>query len=228
MQILFRTDASSTIGKGHVMRCLSLAIELRENGGTCKFICRAHDGNLINRITEEGFEVATLPLHSYNPRSPNHDSGNHIHLSCLGTDWETDANETILALGNKPVDWLIVDHYALDFRWESMLRKVARRIMVVDDLADRDHDCDLLLDQNLIADMEVRYDTRVPSQCACLLGPEFALLHPEYSELRGRTAPRSGPIRRILVSFGGLDHHGRTALAVESILSTNGQDIILD
>lgn len=48
-------------------------------------------------------------------------------------------------------------------------------------IADRPHDCDLLLDQNLYTAMESRYENLVPSTCKKLLGPKYALLRPEFA-----------------------------------------------
>ena len=98
---------------------------------------------------------------------------------------DEDAAQTLAALSqaNEELEWLIVDHYGIDERWERPLRSVARRIMVIDDLADRAHDCDLLLDQNLVADFETRYAGLVPQKCALLLGPTYALLQPAYAAI---------------------------------------------
>ena len=143
---------------------------------------------------------------------------------------EEDAGQTraaIEASGVKP-DWLVVDHYALDQRWESALRKSAGRIMAIDDLADRVHDCDLLLDQNLVAQMHTRYRDKVPAACGLLLGPEYALLQPIYAELHDRIPPREGPIRRIFISFGGADSDNLTGRSLSAFLSLNRPDIEVD
>ena len=77
----------------------------------------------------------------------------------------------------------MVDHYALDVRWESAMRTQARHIMVIDDIADRQHDCDVLLDQNFYENMQTRYTGKVPPYCRLLLGPRYALLRDEFREL---------------------------------------------
>lgn len=228
MKVLFRTDASLQIGTGHVMRCLTLAHALRDRGAECFFVCRSHPGNLLDRIRQHGFEAIPLPLYNYPIPKKTPDFPALAHTSWLGTDWQTDVAQTIAVIGNTRSDWLIVDHYALDRRWETALRSYCGRIMVIDDLADRDHDCDLLLDQNLVADMAHRYDNRVPSHCARLLGPEYALLQPQYAELHLHTPPRIGPIRRILVFFGGADRHNLTGRAIAAFLSLGHRNVMLD
>jgi len=223
---LIRVDASTTISTGHVMRCLTLADALAKKGADVVFICREHEGNLCNLIEKHGFDVHRLPA----PAEGFEAEKIPFHAGWLGTSWQEDAEQTsaiIKSLGIKP-DWLIVDHYALDHRWEEKLRPFVGRIFVIDDLADRKHDCDLLLDQNLVADMETRYTDKVPAECSMLLGPEYALLQPIYAELHDRIPPREGPIRRILISFGGADRDNLTGRAIAAILSLNRPDIEVD
>jgi UDP-2,4-diacetamido-2,4,6-trideoxy-beta-L-altropyranose hydrolase len=228
MNVLFRTDASLQIGTGHVMRCLTLANALRERGAECRFICRAHEGNLLYRIQQNGFVATALPA-DFRPNKEK-ESGQTVlpNANWHGADWQTDAAQTISSLGDSRPDWLIVDHYELDTHWESALRPHCGRIMVIDDLADRDHDCDVILDQNLVAEMEYRYDERVPARCASLIGPEYALLQPQYAELHPRTPPHMGSIRRILVFFGGADNHNMTGRVIAAFLALRRADITLD
>ncbi len=229
MKFAFRTDASLQIGTGHVMRCLTLANALRERGADCRFICREHPGNLLHLIREQGFEAVALPGESsergYPPKAVQSDLA---HAEWLGADWRTDAEAARAALGGVKVDWLVVDHYALDARWEAAMRPNCCKLLVIDDLADRIHDCDLLLDQNLVADMERRYDGKVPHHCGRLLGPQYALLQPEYAELHPRIPPREGPVSRVLIYFGGADRDNQTGRALAACLSLGRQDIALD
>ena len=219
-------DASSEMGAGHVMRCLSLATALQRGGAHCRFICRDHKGNLTMRIRREGFEVFVLPGNSFFRTSYQSDSSNPA--THFGVDWGVDAQETIAALGPDRPDWLIVDHYALEARWHQKLRPYCRKIMVIDDLADRNHDCDLFLDQNLTAGMATRYDHLLPASCPRLLGPQFALLQAAYAKLHPLSPPRLGPVRRLLVSFGGRDPHGLTDSALLAILDLGRADLLVD
>jgi len=229
MNIVFRVDASLDIGSGHVMRCLTLANTLSELGANISFICREHPGNLLELIQDRGFNSAALLLSDAESCESLSEGGYALaHDSWLGTDWRSDAEQSQAAINDEKVDWLIVDHYALDARWESAMRPFCERIMVIDDLADRDHDCDLLLDQNLIADMEHRYDNRVPSHCVHLLGPSYALLQSEYAELHPRTPPRRGTVQRIFVFFGSADNHNLTGQAIAAFLDLDRSDIVLD
>jgi len=100
--------------------------------------------------------------------------------------------------------------------------------MVVDDLADRNHDCDLLLDQNAVADADVRYMGKVPDTCDLMLGPKFALLQPQYKEMHAGARARNEDIHRVLVYFGGADSENLTGLAVEALVRLGRADIAVD
>jgi len=222
--VVIRSDASSRIGHGHVMRCLSLAKALNERGVAVSFVCREHPGDLCSLI-ERDFRVHRMPAERW-ATAP---AGTNGYSEWLGASWKEDASDTLGVLhqwGIRP-DWLIVDHYAIDKRWETCLRPWVGRIMVIDDLADRDHDCDLLLDHNFGASAPGRYAKRVPPRCGLLLGPEYALLHPTYASLHERISPRQGPIRRLFVSFGGADRGNLTgrALAAVATLELTGIEV---
>lgn len=226
MNIVFRSDASLSIGHGHVMRCLTLASALRDCGAAVSFVCREHDGHLCELIEERGFAVSRLPARTAGTRAEDTPG----HAAWLGAPWQEDAEQTCAimeASGAKP-DWLVVDQYALDHRWESAMRSSVGRIMVIDDLADRVHDCDLLLDQNLVAQMETRYLDLVPVRCHLMLGPDYALLQPIYGQLRAGIAPREGPVRRILIFFGGVDSDNLTGRTLAAFLQLDRPDIEAD
>ncbi len=209
-RVVFRVDASLQIGSGHVMRCLALATALSERGANCHFICREHPGNLIEPIRRRGFQATALP--PGDPQfTPTAGPGSPKHAPWLGVDWSDDAEKTRAALRSRTPQWLVVDHYALDQRWEHRLRPHCDKLMVIDDLADRVHDCDLLLDQNL-GRTRADYSTFVPASCTVLAGSRYALLRPAFAALRGsslarRDAPR---LRRVLVTMGGVDRENAT------------------
>jgi UDP-2,4-diacetamido-2,4,6-trideoxy-beta-L-altropyranose hydrolase len=219
VKIAFRTDASLQIGTGHVMRCLTLADALRADGAQCHFICREHPGNLIAQILQRGFTVSVLPMATEtsitNKVSVETQSN---YAAWLGVDWATDAAQAKVGVGTKAVDWLIVDHYAIDVCWEQALRPLCRKLMVIDDLADRPHDCDLLLDQNLGRDVG-DYSQLVPKSCTVLVGPHYALLRPEFAgqrdeSLRRRATPQ---FKHLLITMGGVDQADATGKVLEAL-----------
>jgi len=217
MKILIRTDASLAIGTGHVMRSLTLADALRLRGCACVFVCREYDGHLGELIRRRGYTVTLLA--ETRPLGPSDSFGRSISMAELNLDWEEDAEQTSAVASKAEFDLLIVDHYALDIRWESKLRPLFKKIMVIDDLADRQHDCDLIHDQNLIAGFQGRYATKVPKNCLQMLGPKYALLQPHYAESRNRLVRRSGIVRRVLIYFGGADIDNLTGMAIASCLA---------
>ncbi|MBI4995418.1 MAG: UDP-2,4-diacetamido-2,4,6-trideoxy-beta-L-altropyranose hydrolase [Rhodocyclales bacterium] len=200
MRVVIRTDASPQIGTGHLARCQSLADMLQRRGADVTFICRHLTDGARERLAASGHEVRLIAGDGATDELP--------HSRWLGGAQDVDAAATRKIIAGRPVDWLVVDHYALDQRWECLLRDAVARIMVIDDLADRNHDCDLLVDQNLHEDMAERYDGRVPARARRMLGPRHALLRPEFAALRGRR--RDGSVRRVLVFFGGVDAGNQT------------------
>jgi UDP-2,4-diacetamido-2,4,6-trideoxy-beta-L-altropyranose hydrolase len=228
MNIAIRVDSSLQIGTGHVMRCLTLAEALRTKDALVVFICREHPGHLCDKIAGKRFEVIRLESGSDNA-SLQADSPALAHASWLDASQSVDAEQTIQSLkDNAPWDWIIVDHYALDHRWESAMRKVADNIMVIDDLADRKHDCDLLLDQNYFQEPEKRYESLLPEHCKTLLGPKYALLRPEFREARKFCRMRGNGIARILVYFGGNDPDNLTGMALEALSDPDLEQLIVE
>lgn len=212
MKIVFRVDASAQMGIGHLIRCLTLAEALRERGVQIRFVCREHTGNLIALLRQRAMPVTVLPAPMIKETKPGED-----YAAWLGVTQAKDAGQTIAALdGDKP-DWLVVDHYGLDVEWEQLLRPHVRKLMVIDDLANRHHDCDVLLNQNYSTVGERRYVGLIPDACKLLVGPRYALLCPEYAAYRKMLRARNGKIRRVLVFFGGSDPQNMTGLALEAL-----------
>lgn len=213
-RIAIRVDASLLMGTGHVMRCLTLAAVLRSKGAEIRFLSRELPGHLHGLIRQQGYALHVLPPPGEG-EAPH--AGGLAHAAWLGVSMARDADQCLGALESlEPFEWLIVDHYAIDADWQRKLRKVARRIGVIDDLADRHHDADLLLDQALLPDAEERYASLLPAACIRMLGPDYALLRPEFAAARLRAQPR-GELRRLLVFLGGVDAGGYTRLALEAL-----------
>lgn len=225
MNAIIRVDASVEIGTGHVMRCLTLAEELKDNNYDVTFITSDHEGNLADFIQSKGFSVIKLQKSS----KENDIQDELQHSQWLGTSQVEDAKEVLNALKHlNSIDLMVVDHYAIDYRWELTFRDRVKKIFVIDDLADRYHECDVLLDQNFYLDMEKRYEGLVDKNCKLLLGPKYALLRKEFKEARKKLRVRSGEVRRILVFFGGSDPTNETMKALKAIQLLNRQDISVD
>ncbi|PKG22768.1 UDP-2,4-diacetamido-2,4,6-trideoxy-beta-L-altropyranose hydrolase [Niallia nealsonii] len=216
MNIVIRTDASLEIGTGHVMRCITLAKQLKSEEINIIFICRNLIGNCIKLIENEGFTVRILK---------KNDACNQWNW--LQKNWKLDAAETklILAALNKRVDLLIVDHYGLDEKWESDLRSAVKKILVIDDLANRAHDCDVLLDQNYYPTMNSRYNNKISHSCIQLLGPNYALLRDEFLFIKEKRVKSDGVIQNVLVFFGGSDQTGETIKTLQAVEELNLSDV---
>lgn len=224
-RIAFRTDSSFTLGTGHLFRCLTLADALRQRGASVFFICVELPGSLIKLIENKGYVVEHLPSQMAGDKGIS--SSLHPHWS--GIDWKIDVKNTLEVLAGMPkLAWLVVDHYALDKRWEGQIRPFTGKIMVIDDLADRPHDCDLLLDQTFHEDPRPRYAGLVPDHCRCILGPRYALLRPEFIQARKLLRDRDGKVRRILVFFGGSDSTNETEKGLEALRMLDRPDIAAD
>jgi UDP-2,4-diacetamido-2,4,6-trideoxy-beta-L-altropyranose hydrolase len=201
MKVAFRADASHHIGAGHVMRCLSLAQGLKILGVESIFICKYLPGNLISYIEDRKFNVLKLPK----PHAPDSSEKQ------LAVHWVQDAEQTCELIKGKSIDWLVVDHYEIDAVWENTLQPYIKKLMVIDDLANREHACDLLLDQNLNR-LSAHYNLLVEPSTKKLMGCEFALLRPEFAELRPKALieRKEARIKRILVTMGGMDENNIT------------------
>lgn len=216
MKVAFRADASLQMGTGHVMRCLTLADALTERGAECHFICRAHPGNLIDLVRSKGYAAYALPCES----SISPIDGRLRHAGWLGASQQHDAQACFPILQAIQPYWLIVDHYALDSEWELELKPLYRQLMVIDDLADRFHQCDLLLDQTFGRDT-ADYHEWVPTHCTLLCGAQYALLRPEFATLRPYSLQRRGnpKLRHLLITMGGVDKDNATGQVLDALRS---------
>jgi len=219
VKVLVRVDGSTQIGSGHVMRCLTLATELKGKGFDVQFVCRDHPGQMSAFIESSGLQCNLLPR----PEKPyDQNELGLAHSQWLGVDYRLDAEQTIAICGNTQFDWLVVDHYGIDYRWHGLLREYCKKILVIDDLADRRHDCDLLLDQTYGRGESI-YDQLVPHTCRKLTGTQYALLRPEFAQLRPKAlqsrAKSSKTIENILVFMGGADKDNLSSVVL-SALST--------
>jgi UDP-2,4-diacetamido-2,4,6-trideoxy-beta-L-altropyranose hydrolase len=214
--VAFRVDASIEIGTGHFVRCLTLADALSARDFEVTFITRGGVKALEDLVCARGFRLEILATCA--AADARSDTAGVPHAHWLPVSWREDARQTreVLArLGT--VDWLVVDHYALDAEWENVQRLVCKHILVIDDLADRRHDCDILVDQNFGVGMERRYDWLVPPTCRRLVGPRYALLRSEFAELRRLSRNRDGSIRRIFVFMGGTDATNETGKVLDAL-----------
>lgn len=210
MDVIFRVDASGVIGYGHVMRCLVLADGLRIRGIQSRFICRDLPGHAGSLISARGYKAQLL--------RPAERTSAESSAGLERARELADAVECLSLIGSAPCGLLVVDHYRLSAVWEQAMRNAARCMLAIDDLADRPHDCDILLDTSLHPDhaAAVRYQELVPPGCRLLLGVDYLLLDPSFCETAGQSSVRER-VERLLLFFGGGDSDNLTGHALQEL-----------
>jgi len=218
--VTIRVDASPRMGGGHVMRCLTLADMLASRGATATFVAASMLPGLADRITGGGHRLRHIA-----PIAPAVDDADWDSRTLPPDAQSRDAQATHLAAG--PADLVVVDHYRLDADWEQAARP--GRLLVIDDLANRRHDCDVLLDQTFGVSPH-RYASLVDADCTLLAGAAFALLRPEFAAARPTALRRrrgAERIDRLLISLGSTDVDGITGKVVSALFSA-GIDCAMD
>ncbi|MEY0737795.1 UDP-2,4-diacetamido-2,4,6-trideoxy-beta-L-altropyranose hydrolase [Providencia stuartii] len=193
MKVIFRVDASKWIGTGHVMRCLVLADELKKKQVEIMFACLPQQGDLIDLINQKGYSLLKLSAVT-KPITPRFD-GDYAYW--LQRSVQEDAIDFLSNVQN--ADWVIVDHYALDYPWEKMIKdKLSCKILSIDDL-NRNHHSDIILDQNIWPNISTRYKTFSKKK---LLGPTYALLRENFAKLHREPIKQKN---QVIAFFGGSD-----------------------
>lgn len=217
MSVVIRADAGLRIGTGHVMRCLTLANELRAAGIDTTFVTRTHIGHITHKIRECGHRVIVLPGNT------EQHFGDHpappAHAGWLEADWRIDAASTRAVVDEIGARWLVLDHYALDAQWEADALPDGVGLLVLDDLADRPHLADVLLDQNA-GRQAIHYEGLTPLSCDLRIGPAHALLRPEFALLRPEALARRSVLTdptTLLITLGGIDSGNATGRVLDSL-----------
>jgi UDP-2,4-diacetamido-2,4,6-trideoxy-beta-L-altropyranose hydrolase len=206
MRILFRSDATIQLGAEHLRRCLSLAEKLREGGAEIWFASCESRGHPHSQIAERNFHVIPLSVRPFRQSFRlNEEIEDALELKAR-------TQERSLRF-----DWVVVDHYALGASWEREMRSGITKVMSIDDLADRAHHCDILLDPNEFGNRALRYRSLVPKDTMLLLGRKFALLSPEALRRRPRVPQERKSLRALLVDYGTIDPTNETLKAARAI-----------
>lgn len=215
--IFFRVDSSFRIGSGHLRRCLTLARALREQDAEISFVCRNQSGSLHSEIVEAGFA-----LHLLSEPPPTDTDG---YAAWLGVNEDEDVRETLSVIGESGCDTLVVDHYALGAEWHGVARRLARRIVVIDDLVSRELDCDVVI--NTAPGSPGRYDMLVRDGAQKLLGPQYAFIGPSFTSRMKSLPDRSRTISAILITFGGFDNDNMAGAAIDGVRAALGVSVTI-
>jgi UDP-2,4-diacetamido-2,4,6-trideoxy-beta-L-altropyranose hydrolase len=245
-------DASRQIGSGHLMRCLSLAKALSQIGAEVRFYYAAWPGHADDWLNAQGFhgQLLDFAVDSFLADQNAKDSANiwstlwqqHYGHACVKAwqPWLQSLNAEAAQADNtqtnpsgiRQIDWCIYDNYGLAADFVDVIKPCCRQVMAIDDLANRQHPVDLLLDQNAVVGMENRYQPWVNASCPQLLGPKYALLRPEFYPSSAQVTEQTPSTRslqqvqRILVSIGGSDTVGLTEKVCSLIFSQQAYDAI--
>ena len=197
----FRVDASTEIGHGHLMRCLTIADMLSKKSLNSCFVSRELSESLHSKVTSMGHELFILP-------TPINES----------FDWKKDSALTKEIVDSLNIKWLIVDHYSIDYLWEQKLKSKNKKLMVIDDLANRAHDCDVLLDQNL-GRTNLDYVNLVPEKSNILAGLDYCLIRDEFINMRSASLQyrENIDLKNILISMGGSDPQNITTKILQKL-----------
>lgn len=194
--VVLLLDASTTVGGGHAYRCLALADELTTRGAQCLFAVGPDAASLVPGLLRHDLLMLDL-AHRSVPE----------HLAKARPDG---------------VDWLVVDHYGLGAAFERACRPWAQRVLAIDDLANRPHNAELLLDQTP-GRVQSSYSGLLAPDCNALVGATFALLRPEFAQLRPMALARreaGGSVERVVIALGAADPDNHAARALALLCAT--------
>ena len=214
--IALRADASLTIGTGHLRRCLSLAQALLERGASVHFLIRKFDNvatqMLDGFLISSNFHIHWLPepdcKYIYDESGPPNQ-----HWS--GVRWSQDVDDVITEMQDINPEWMILDHYAFDERWHRVIYESLHcKLLVIDDLADRPLDADILLDQNWNPSHRDKYIGKLRRDPVWMVGTTFALLDKVYSDIVPYQFQEE--VKSIGIFMGGTDPGGASLKALHS------------
>jgi UDP-2,4-diacetamido-2,4,6-trideoxy-beta-L-altropyranose hydrolase len=196
--LLVRADASTTIGTGHLVRCLAIAHELHRRGWQASFAARDIPAGLRGEIEAAGYSFFPVPRH-------------------IPTTSEPAYLETV---SSARFSVAIVDRYGIDAAWHRAAARLARSVAAIDDLARAEQAVEVLVNQNL-GYSESHYEGLVPASCRLLIGPEYAMLRREFREARLTGLRNRDHVRRILVFMSGGDAGNVTGQVVAALAETD-------
>jgi len=204
VSLVVRADASSTIGTGHVMRCLALAQGWLDSvGGDVTFVSASLADWFLRRLATEGISVVS------------------VDGARGGLD---DADLTLATAARSGARWIVTDGYAFDDRYQRAIKAGPARLLFIDDYAHcTDHSADIVLNQNLHANDRMYRplddDTRL------LLGPRYVLLRREFRQAGRSSQKAAGTGTRVLITLGGGDPDDVTTKVVNALSHVPVKDL---
>jgi UDP-2,4-diacetamido-2,4,6-trideoxy-beta-L-altropyranose hydrolase len=188
--VVIRADGGSSIGMGHIMRCISLAKAFVLYGAKIVFASNMPDG--LELLANRGFD--TIELHNASIEEEAEELRNY----CLYSK----------------TDLLIVDSYNVTPQYFSKLKGCAELIGYIDDLDKFLYEVDIIINGNINAKL-MQYNG-YSSGTLKLLGLEYNLIRDEFKDLPRRNI--NDKIKNILVTAGGGDVKNIAELISDYIL----------
>tara|TARA_R110002110_G_scaffold2830_1_gene14157 strand:+ start:88115 stop:89251 length:1137 start_codon:yes stop_codon:yes gene_type:complete len=228
--VVFRADANQIMGIGHIMRCVTIADAFTLLGYQSIFLVRFLPNWVGDLVKAQGHELHHLKNISTKLSYIDDDIVANNYQEWLGCSWKKDAYDVLNYVMKLKPEYLVVDNYALDEKWERVISEHVGKLIVIDDLANRRHYCDYLIDQNLGRN-EVDYCNLVPSSTLNLVGPRYAILKPEFKLCRTFSLERrkSFQLKSVLLSIGGFDNQDITSVVIECLeLVPEFKDILIN
>tara|TARA_Y100000590_G_scaffold43848_1_gene46700 strand:+ start:22807 stop:23871 length:1065 start_codon:yes stop_codon:yes gene_type:complete len=200
-------DASTKIGSGHIFRCLTLSQELKTIFSKIIFLTSDDSKAIIENIKPN--DIQTIHISSFK----------NLKLQDYTHEFET--IKKILLDYSQDENFLLIDHYDIDSNFELMLKNLFLRIFVIDDLANRKHSCDLLIDHGYYKDLDNRYNKFVTKNTTKLLGPKYMIIRPEFRNISKKNLERQTTLKKILITFGSVDESNECEKALDALCSLN-------
>lgn len=204
MKVIFRVDSSNKIGSGHIMRCIAMAEKLKCFTDVI-FISRRLKGNINHIVSQSGFNLIEL-------EAPKTDNG-----TWLTVGFKQDAEETVQILKSiteKIV--LITDHYELDEQWETIIKPYVNKIVVIDDLGNRKHYCNILID-NSTEEGIIKYKNLINYNGQIIYGRQYQIFRDEFLLQKAKNSCNLKRIEKVLAFFGGSDPTAETLRFIRNL-----------
>ena len=214
MNIFFRVDSSNIIGTGHLIRCIKLANYFENHN--IFFICKNFHGNINKKVLEFNYILKEIYI--------DQPSISFDHSTWLGEDFKSDANKTIKTLKQYCVDILIVDNYAIDFKWQNIVKPYVKKMVLIDDFIERKHNCNFII--NGIEEDKNKYNDLCNKDCKLLLGPKYFIINKEFFGLAYKKK-FSDKIKRVFIFISGSDIDNYT-YKIMTFLQNKFDNLIFD
>ena len=201
--LIIRADASTTMGTGHVMRCLALAQAWQDQGGQAIFVLADKSMAIENRLRSEKMQIT------------------HLSVEAGGDE---DANQTVDFAKKVTSQWIVVDGYQFGKEYQKSIKKLGFKLLFLDDYGHSGHyDADLVLNQNISASEDLYQNREDYTQL--LLGMQYVLLRREFWQWQNWQRVINSKARKILVTLGGSDPDNLTLKTIQSLQVLGDQDL---